>query len=343
MTMTTELNLPEIEAWMQRNVGEFTGPIRIQRFSGGQSNPTFRVSAAGKEYVLRSKPMGELPRGAHRIDREYRVLQALQHSNVPVPKIHAYCEDPAVIGAEFYIMDFVAGRIFWDQLMPNTTGEDRRRNFDSMNATIAALHSIEPRSVGLEAFGHSGNYLLRQISRFTEQYHSSRGERIMELEQLIDWLPRNLPPEHLPRIIHGDFKVDNLVFDSAEPRVVAVLDWELSTIGDPLADFSYHAMAWYLEPDLFRGFAGAVKSTPGIPELSDYVAAYERRTTPIPSEHWRFYVVFSMFRLAAILYGIAQRVGAGTAADADAARVGKQAAPVAARAWHLASIGGSLL
>jgi aminoglycoside phosphotransferase (APT) family kinase protein len=341
--MKTELNMAGIEAWMRANVQGFSGPIRIEKFSGGQSNPTFRISAADREFVLRSRPTGDLLRSAHRVDREYRVLKALQDTAVPVPRVHAHCEDTEVIGAAFYIMDYVDGEIFWDQLMPNEGTKDRARHFDSMNSTIAAIHSIDFRAVGLEGFGHPGNYLSRQIQRFTEQYRSSCSERIKELDQLIDWLPRHLPPERMACVIHGDFKVDNLVFDRSAHRVAAVLDWELSTLGDPLADFSYHAMAWYLEPNLFRGFAGAATAASGIPALTDYVAAYERRTSPIPGEHWRFYIVFSMFRLASILHGISQRAHAGTAADADAALVGRKAAPVAARAWQLANTEGSLL
>jgi aminoglycoside phosphotransferase (APT) family kinase protein len=341
--MKEQLNMAGLEAWMRANVDGFSGLVRIEKFSGGQSNPTFRVSSADQEFVLRSRPTGELLRSAHRVDREFQVLKALQHTAVPVPRVYAYCDDAQVIGAAFYLMDFVDGRIFWNQLMPQMTAVDRGRHFDSMNSTMAAIHSIDVRAVGLEGFGPTGNYLLRQIRRFTDQYRSSSGERILELDQLIDWLPRHLPPERTASVIHGDFKVDNLVFDPSQPRVVAVLDWELSTIGDPLADFSYHAMAWYMEPDLFRGFAGAATAASGIPELTHYVAAYERRTSTIPSEHWRFYVVFSMFRLASILYGITQRATAGTAADADAARVGAQAAPVAARAWQLANGKDSLL
>jgi len=341
--MKTELNMTGIEAWMAANVDGFKGPIRVERFSGGQSNPTFRVSTTDKEFVLRARPTGDLFRSAHRVDREYRVLKALHNTAVPVPRVHAYCDVAEIIGAAFYVMDYVEGTIFWDQLMPNETALDRARHFDSMNATIAAIHSIDVRAVGLEGFGHPGNYLSRQIQRFTEQYRSSRSERIPELDHLIDWLPNHLPPERPACVIHGDFKVDNLVFDGSTHRVAAVLDWELSTLGDPLADFSYHAMAWYLEPTLFRGFAGAETSASGIPALTDYVAAYERRTRPIPCEHWKFYIVFSMFRLASILHGISQRAHAGTAADTDAALVGKQSAPVAARAWQLANIEGSLL
>jgi aminoglycoside phosphotransferase (APT) family kinase protein len=326
-----------VNSWMQANVPDYAGPVSIQRLSGGQSNPTFRLTTPHREYVLRSKPVGVLLPSAHRVDREFRVLRALAASAVPTPTVHAYCENADIIGSAFYVMDFVPGRIFWDQLMPDLTAEDRKSNFDSMNATIAALHAIDPASVGLEDFGRAGNFVTRQIRRLGEQYHAYPGERIAELDELIAWLPAHLPPEQAPRIIHGDFKVDNLIFHPGEPKVVAVLDWELSTLGDAIADFSYHAMAWYLEPDLFRGFAGALPRAPGIPQVGEYVAAYERRTRTSVIEHWRFYVVFSMFRLAAILHGISQRANAGTAADPDARRVGAQAAPVSARAWELAN------
>ena len=337
------INPLAIEAWMTTHVAGFSGPVTVRRFMGGQSNPTYRLGTPSHDYVLRRKPMGELLPGAHRVDREFRVLKALENSTVPIPKAYAYCDDLAVIGSAFYVMDCVAGRIFWDQLMPEVDDAARASSFDSMNGTIAALHSIDPKAIGLDTFGHSENYLVRQIRRWSSQYETYGGERVAAMEEIIDWLPQHMPPDGAPRIVHGDYKIDNIVFHAVESRVTGVLDWELATIGDPLADFSYHAMAWYLEPDLFRGFAGALSRAPGIPAVADYVAAYEHRTGARLREHWRFYLVFSMFRLAGILFGIAQRAKTGTAADPDAARVGAQASPVSERAWHIANTTETLL
>jgi aminoglycoside phosphotransferase (APT) family kinase protein len=258
-----------------------------------------------------------------------------------VPAVHGLCEDPDIAGSPFYVMDFVPGRLFLSVSMPGVTPHERRALFDSMNGTIAALHSIRPEEVGLQDFGRPENYLQRQLARWTKQYHASVTEPIAQMERIIEWLPRHMPAERGGRLVHGDFKLDNLIFHPTQPRIVAVLDWELATVGDPLADFAYHVMPWHLEPDLFRGWAGLDLPALGIPGEEEYVSAYVRRSglTHVPS--WRFYLVFSMFRLAAILQGIAKRAADGTAADEAAAAVGRQARPVAVRAWELASAPGS--
>jgi aminoglycoside phosphotransferase (APT) family kinase protein len=326
-----------LTAWMQEHVVGFAGPLSVQSLSGGQSNPTFRVTARSGEYVLRRKPFGTILPSAHAIEREYRVMHALRASAVPVPKTHALCEDASIIGSSFYVMDFVPGRIFMSALDSSLEPAERRALFAAMNQTLAELHSIEPASLGLEDFGKPSNYLQRQIGRWTKQYRASVTEPILEMDRLIAWLPNHMPKERPARIVHGDFKIDNMIFHPTEPRVLAVLDWELATLGDPLADFAYHGMAWHLEPDLFRGWAGEDLAALGIPAEMDYVQAYAARTGLAEVPHWHFYLVFSMFRLAAILQGIAQRATDGTAVDHDAAAVGRQARPVAERAWQLAS------
>ena len=322
--------------WMHEHIPGFRGPLAVQSLTGGQSNPTFKLTAVSGSYVLRRKPFGNLLPSAHAVEREYRVIRALQGSAVPVPAVHGLCEDSTVVGSPFYVMDFVPGRIFWNQLLPGVPRLERAQLFDAMNGTIAALHAIDPAACGLEDFGRPTGYLERQIARWTKQYHASVLEPVEEMDRLAEWLGRNLPQEVGGRIVHGDFKIDNLIFHSTEPRVVAVLDWELSTIGDALADFAFHAMAWRLAPDLFRGWAGLDLRALGIPSESEYVREYARRLGRPDVPHWRFYLVFSMFRLAAILLGIAKRADNGTAADRDAAAVGSKGRPVAQAAWRLA-------
>ena len=326
--------------WMREHVRGFRGPLEVQILTGGQSNPTFKLIAGSGDYVLRRKPLGTLLPSAHAVEREYRVMHALSGSAVPVPAVHGLCADPTLVGSPFYVMDFVHGRIFRNQLMPGMPRAERAAAFDAMNTIIAALHKINPVSRGLEDFGRPAQYLERQIARWTKQYRASVSQSITEMDQLTEWLTLNLPEERAPRIVHGDFKVDNLIFHPTEPRVVAVLDWELSTLGDPLADFAFHAMAWRLEPDLFRGWGGVDLEALGIPTEAEYRSAYARRTGLEDVDHWRFYLVFSMFRLAAILLGVARRAADGTASDRDAAVVGRQGLPVAQAAWKLANSAG---
>lgn len=325
--------------WLSTHVGGFRGPVTTTLLRGGQSNPTFRISTPTAAYVLRRKPFGVLLPSAHAVDREYRVLEALLDTNVPVPRVHGLCTDATLIGTEFYVMDFVEGRIFADSRMPGLAADERGALFDAMNEVIASLHSLDPAAIGLADFGKPGHYVERQVARWTKQYRASQGEPIEAMERIIEWLPRHMPPEQGARIVHGDYKVDNIVFHPTERRVVALLDWELATIGDPLADFAFHLMAWHLEPTLFRGWAGEPLDELGIPSERDYAAAYARRTGLRVATDWRFYLVFSMFRLAAILQGIARRAEAGNASDDHAAGVGRQARPVAEKAWRLASAG----
>jgi aminoglycoside phosphotransferase (APT) family kinase protein len=326
-----------LEPWLTEHLTGFRGPMTAIRLQGGQSNPTFRLSTPSAHYVLRRKPFGELLPSAHAIEREFRVMRALRESSVPVPAVHLLCEDPSIVGTPFYVMDFVTGRMFADSRMPGISKAERIALFDAMNAAIAGLHSIDPAALGLDDFGRAGNYLERQIGRWTKQYRASAAVPIDEMERIIEWLSARLPDERGARIVHGDFKVDNILFHPCEARVLAVLDWELATIGDPLADFAYHLMAWHLEQALFRGWAGEDLPALGIPSEQSYADAYAARTGIDRGTDWRFYIVFSMFRLAAILQGIARRAEAGNASDQDAAGVGRQARPVALKAWQMAN------
>jgi aminoglycoside phosphotransferase (APT) family kinase protein len=263
-------------------------------------------------------------------------MQALSGTAVPVPRVHALCEDDAVIGSAFYVMELLDGRIFWDPRLPGLGPAERRTMFQSMNTVIAALHSVDHVAAGLAEFGRSGNYLARQVARWSRQYQASETEKQPAMDRLIEWLPRHLPPEGEPRIVHGDYRIDNLIYHPTEPRVIGVLDWELSTIGDPLADFAYHVMAWRVTPELFRGLAGVDFTASGIPSEADYVAAYCARTGRGRTPDWEFYMVYSLFRMAAIAQGIAKRAIDGTAASRDAHELGRVARPFGEQAWALA-------
>jgi aminoglycoside phosphotransferase (APT) family kinase protein len=337
-TDADNLPLGRLETWLGGHVAGFRGPLTAaQRFAGGQSNPSYRLAAASGQYVLRKKPPGTLLPSAHAVDREFRVMRALAATPVPVPRVDALCEDDAMIGSAFYVMEYLDGRIFWDQRLPEIADPaDRTAMFDSMNAVIAALHSVPYEAVGLADFGRPGNYMGRQIARWSRQYRASETGPIPAMDRLIDWLPERLPPESAPSVVHGDYRMDNLVFHKTEPRVIGVLDWELSTIGDPLADFAYHVMCWRVTPELFRGLAGVDFAALGIPDEVRYVAAYCRRTGRERIAAWDFYMVYSLFRIAAICQGIAKRAIDGTAASADAAAQGAIARPLAEQAWALA-------
>jgi aminoglycoside phosphotransferase (APT) family kinase protein len=328
-----------LEAWLAGHVEGYRGPSRVERFAGGQSNPTFKLVAPSGAYVLRRKPLGPTLPSAHAVDREFRVLKALWPTEAPVPRAHALCLDPAVAGGMFYVMDFLPGRVFFDPRLPELSRQDRARVFDSLNATIATIHNLDPRALGLGDFGRSGDYIQRQIVRWTKQYRAAETERNAAVEDLIAWLPAHAPAEGETRLVHGDYRLDNVLLHPSEPRVVAVLDWELSTLGDPRADFAYHAMTWRIQPALFRGLEGVDFAGLGIPEETSYVEAYVRRTGLDPRPHWRFFLVLSLFRIAAILQGIAKRALDGTAADAGAAEVGAKARPLAERAARLIAEG----
>jgi aminoglycoside phosphotransferase (APT) family kinase protein len=329
-------------AWLARSVPGFGGPFTLHALSGGQSNPTYRIAAASGDYVLRRKPDGALLPSAHAVDREHRVIGALHAAGLPVPRVYGYCDDPGVLPTPFFVMDFVAGRIFFDPRLPEVPRADRAGLFDAMGATLAALHRLDPAAIGLGDYGRPGNYMARQIERWTRQYRASETQRIEAMERLIAWLPQRLAAADDPAVavVHGDCRMDNFVFHPTEPRVVAVLDWELSTLGSPLADFAYNAMTWRIPPGLFRGLGGCDLAALGIPAEAAHVAAYCARTGRAGFPDLDFYVAFNLFRLAAIMQGIARRVLDGTAAGADAEANGRLAAPIAALGWSQAQRAG---
>lgn len=337
-------NVPDpvrLDAWMRDHVAGYRGPLEARPISGGQSNPTFRVSARSGEYVLRRKPAGALLQSAHMVDREYRVMEALGGTDVPVPRVHALCRDDSVLGSMFYVMEYVPGRVFFDARLPGISPGDRAAIYGSMGDTLARLHAVDPAAVGLGDYGRPANYLERQFARWSKQYRLSETVPIPAMDRLLDWLPGRLPASGEGRIVHGDLRLDNLLVHPTEPRVVAVLDWELSTLGDPLSDLGNNALAWRLEPDLFRGVAGEDLRALGIPAEAEYVAAYGHRTgRAVPAEDWTVYVVFNLFRLAAIIQGIAKRSLEGTASDPAAAALGAKAAPIAERGWEIAQAAG---
>jgi aminoglycoside phosphotransferase (APT) family kinase protein len=325
-----------IESWLARNVRGYVGPATAEKFADGQSNPTYRLTAKSGSYVLRRKPPGALLASAHAVDREYRVLEALGRAGMPVPRVFALCADESVIGSMFYVMEFVDGRVLWDPTLPGMTPAERAAVFDSMNATIAKLHSVDYAAVGLGDFGRPGNFLERQVARWSKQYRASETEPLEAMDRLIDWLPRRIPAGGETRVVHGDYRLDNLIVHKTEPRVVAVLDWELSTLGDPLADFAYHAMVWRIAPELFRGLAGIDYHALGIPTEREYVAAYCRRTGRAGIADWEVYVVYGMFRIAAILQGVLKRAIDGNASSDQAFDVGRRGRLIAEQAWALA-------
>ncbi len=330
--MTARLN-----SWLSDHVPGFRGPFKQHTLEGGQSNPTYRLTARSGDYVLRRKPLGQLLPSAHAVDREFRILHALAGTTVPVPQVYALCEDESVLGSAFYLMDFVPGRVLRDPLLPGLDPGERAAVFESMGEVVARLHSVDPNAVGLGDYGRPDNYLQRQVARWSRQYLASETEPIAAMHRLMEWLPGRLPAAEECRIVHGDLRLDNMLVHPTEPKVVAVLDWELSTLGDPLVDFSYNAMVWRLDPGLFRGLAGSDFAELGIPTEADYVTAYARRSGRTIPADWDVYIVFNMFRLAAILQGIAKRALDGTAANPDAAAAGARAKPVAEKAWRLAA------
>jgi aminoglycoside phosphotransferase (APT) family kinase protein len=325
-----------LERYLVAHVSGFQTPALVSQFKGGQSNPTFLVTSGnGKKYVVRRKPPGHLLPSAHAVDREYRVITALGATDVPVPRTYALCEDEAVIGTPFYVMDFVEGRIFWEPDLPSLTPKERGEIYDGMNAALAKLHGVDPAKVGLGDYGKPGNYFARQIARWSKQYSASQAPPIEAMERLIEWLPAHVPPGDEVSVVHGDFRLDNMVFHSSEPRVVALLDWELSTLGHPMADLSYNAMQWRLPTSTGRGLVGNDLAALGIPSEAEYVAAYCRRTGRAPIPDWEFCLAYNMFRLAAILQGIAGRVAEGTASSEHAVATAAMARPIAEHAWAL--------
>ena len=325
--------------YMVSHVEGFHGLVNVTQFKGGQSNPTYLVEAESGKYVLRRKPPGTLLESAHAVDREFRIISALYGADFPVPRPYALCEDDEVIGTMFFIMEYVEGRIFWDLDLPDANPADREALYDNVNATIAKLHALDIGTLGLDDFGKPGNYFARQVSRWSGQYRASETSRIKAMDALIEWLPENIPADESVSIVHGDFRLDNMIIHPTEPKVIAVLDWELSTIGHPLADFTYHLMAWQM-PELGIGSVGLLGkdlTSLGIPGEDAYTATYCKRigrNNGITDRH--FYSAFNFFRLAAILQGIAGRVRDGTAASADAGQAADSVAPLADIGWQYA-------
>jgi len=341
------VDMVALSTWLQAHVPGCEGPLKVEMFKGGQSNPTYKLLTPSAAYVMRSKPgpVAKLLPSAHAIEREFRVMGALQDSDVPVAKMLALCEDESVIGRAFYVMECVNGRVMWDQSLPDIEKSQRQAVYDEMNRVLAALHKVNPSAVGLHGYGKPGNYFERQIGRWSKQYMASITQPIVEMDRLMAWLPQNIPAmardESMVSIVHGDYRLDNLIFHPAEPRVLAVLDWELSTLGHPLADFSYHCLAWHIPPGAFRGIGGLDVVQLGIPTEAEYIARYCERTgfvTPAQLQaDWNFYLAYNLFRLAAILQGIAKRVELGTASSAQAASSAAGARPLAELAWRFAS------
>ena len=324
------------DEWLAANLEGYRGPGTLTKFGFGQSNPTFRLTSPSGDYVLRRKPFGVLLPKAHAIEREFKALKGLAKSDVPVPRVHVLCEDATVLGAAFFVREFVTGRSFYDQRLPEQAPTERAAIFDAMNDAVAKLHRVDPTAVGLSDYGRPEGFVARQVDIWTKQYRASEGVPIPAMENLIAWLPQNLPPQLPPAIFHGDLRIDNMIFHATEPRVVAVLDWELSTLGDPIADFAYNCMFWRIGADLFRGFGGLDLPALGIPTEADYVKRYCARTGLSQLPHFDFYLAFSLFRMAAILQGIWRRVQDGNASAADAADIGAKAAPLAAIGWDIA-------
>lgn len=315
----TVLDEAALDAWLAANVTGYEGPLSVEQFNGGQSNPTYRLRTRGAQYVMRRKPPGPLLPGAHDVLREARVLSALGGTPVPVPAVIGICTDEAVIGSAFYIMDMVDGRIFWDASFAAIPQVDRGAYYDAMNATIAALHCMDHVSVGLGDYGKPGNYFARQIGRWSKQYlEDELAGRNPDMDALAAWLPTAIPEGDEVAIVHGDFRCDNMIFHPSEPRVLAVLDWELSTLGHPLADFAYHAMMYRMPPDIVAGIGGCDPAALGLPDEAAYIAAYCRRTGRKDIANWDFYIAFNFFRLAAIFHGIKGRVLRGTASNTQA-------------------------
>jgi aminoglycoside phosphotransferase (APT) family kinase protein len=326
------LDLPSLERWLAANLPGFRGPLAATKFKGGQSNPTWRLDTGAGPLVLRRKPPGQLLASAHAVDREYRVLRALHGHGVPVAAPLALCTDESVIGSMFYLMTFVEGRIFWDPALPEVEAAQRATYHEAILRTLAAIHAVDPAAVGLGDYGKPGNYFARQIARWTGQYRAAQTEALEPMEQLIAWLPANCPPDDgSARLVHGDFRIDNLIFHPTEPRVLAVVDWELSTLGNPLADLSYYCMALRLPRNpVIPGLAGLDREALGIPSEDALLACYAAAAGSGPVRHWEFCLAFNFFRLAAIAQGVLARSRQGNASNEQAATVGRMTRLVAA-------------
>jgi aminoglycoside phosphotransferase (APT) family kinase protein len=327
----------QLADYLEDKVAGFKGPLTAEKFAGGQSNPTFKIMAASGEYVLRRKPPGELLKSAHAVDREYRVLSALANTEVPVAEVYHLCEDDSVIGSMFYLMEFKAGTVFWDPALPDMSNAERGAIFDQMNQVLVDLHSVDVDKVGLADYGRPSNYFSRQTDRWSKQYRASELETIGDMDRLMEWLPQNMPADDGKLVlVHGDFRLDNIMFHPSEPRPLALLDWELSTLGHPYADLAYQCMQLRLDNDsVLAGLGGIDRQALGLPSEEDYVALYCQRMGLENIPNWNFYVVFSMFRFAAILQGVAKRAQEGNASSDKASRMGLLVKPLAKMAVEL--------
>ena len=338
-----ELDTARLASYLEAHVPGFRGPLTAEKFAGGQSNPTFRIEAASGRYVLRRKPPGELLKSAHAVDREFRVLEALHGGTVPVARPFHLCTDDDVIGSWFYLMDHVDGRIFWNPALPDLAVAERAAIFDEMNRVLAALHAVDVDAVGLADYGRPGNYFERQVGRWTKQYRASETETIEAMERLMAWLPDATPPDDgRVGLIHGDYRLDNLIFAPDRPQILAVVDWELSTLGHPFADLAYQCMQLRLPSDLkvLAGLGGVDRAALGIPSEANYVAAYCARMEIDAIPHWDYYLAFSFFRFAAILQGIQRRALDGNASSALAFDYGALARPLAEMGWAVVGHAG---
>ena len=356
MAASHAFDVVALEAWLTRQLEGFAGPLTVQQFKGGQSNPTYKLVTPARNYVMRSKPgpAAKLLPSAHAIEREFRVMGALAGQGVPVPRMLALCDDESVIGRAFFIMECLEGRVMWEQSLPGMAQAERAAVYDEMNRVIALLHSVDVAAAGLADYGKPGNYFERQIGRWSKQYQASMTEPVIEMDRLIDWLPAHMPPGARDgsqvSVVHGDYRLDNLIFAAEAPRIAGVLDWELSTIGHPLADFSYHCMSWHIPPGTFRGIGGLDLAALGIPDQAAYVRRYCERVAEhsgrardvgaLMSE-WDFYLAYNLFRLASITQGIAKRVVDGIASSAQARTTGNSTRPLAEMAWRFAQRAGA--
>ena len=334
-----------LEAWMRDNVRDFAGPLLVQQFKGGQSNPTYKLTTPARSYVMRRKPPGQLLKSAHAVDREYKVITALHAAGFPAAETFGLCTDESVVGTWFYIMDCVEGRVIWDGTFPDVPTSERDKYFDAMNDTIARLHSFDPAAIGLADFGKPGNYFGRQIARWSQQYLDDEAAgRVPAMDALVEWLPASIPVGEEVSVVHGDYRCDNMIFHPTEPKVLAVLDWELSTLGHPLADFSYHLMMYRMPPTGTVGLVDCDLAAMNIPSEAEYIAAYCSRTSRDPAAvaaNMDFYIAYNMFRLAAIVHGIRGRVVRGTAASAHAKAMSETVEPLADLAWEQAKKAGA--
>lgn len=337
----SDMDETRLGEWLAGNVAGFAGPFTIEKFAGGQSNPTYRIDAASGSYVLRRKPFGPILPSAHAVEREHRLIAALHPTGFPVARPYGLCEDPAVIGAPFYLMEMVEGRTFWDGSLPGMAPGERTAVYEAIVDTLAALHSVDYARVGLGDYGKPGNYFERQVARWSKQYRMSQTDELPEVERLIEWLPRTVPAQTRTSIVHGDFRIDNMIFDARQPKVVAVLDWELSTLGDPLADFSYFLMSWVTEPEGRSGVKGLTGAGTGIPTIEAVVERYCAATARdgVPDLNW--YFAYNLFRLTGIVQGIKKRLLDGNASSDQAAATVERLPGLAASAWHFAREAGA--